>query len=95
MIRKFPSNFETLRQISVNLIGKVVYGLKNDYFNTYIESVLNVTKEDVNKAAADNIFPENIKYVITGDKNIIRPQLKNILFADVVEINSDGEVIEG
>lgn len=95
MIRKFPSNFETLRQISVNLIGKVVYGLKNDYFNTYIESVLNVTKEDVNKAAADNIFPENIKYVITGDKNIIRPQLKNIMFADVVEINSDGEVIEG
>jgi len=56
---------------------------------------LKVTKEDVNKAAADNIFPENIKYVITGDKNIIRPQLKNIMFADVVEINSDGEVIEG
>jgi len=95
MIRKFPSNFETLRQISVNLIVKVVYGLKNDYFNTYIDSILKVTKEDVNKAAADNIFPENIKYVITGDKNIIRPQLKNIMFADVVEINSDGEVIEG
>lgn len=94
MIRKFPSNFETLRQISVNLIGKVVYGLKNDFFNTYIDSVMKITKEEVNKAAVENIFPNNVKYVITGDKNIIQPQLKNILFADVVEINSNGEVID-
>ncbi len=94
MIRKFPSNFETLQQISVNLIGKVIYNLKDDFFNTYIDSVKSITITDVDNAAIDNINPEIIKYVIAGDKNLLLPQFKNISFANVVEINSKGEIIE-
>ncbi|MBZ0200368.1 MAG: insulinase family protein [Ignavibacteriaceae bacterium] len=94
MIRKFPSNFETLQQISVNLIGKVIYNLKDDFFNTYIESVNSITKNDVDEAAVNNIYPDINKYIIAGDKNLLLPQFKNISFAGVVEINLRGEIIE-
>ncbi len=93
LIRKFPSNFETYKQIASNLTGMVIYSLPEDYFNTYIENIVGVSVEDVNSAAVKNIFPDDLSIVLVGDKEKLRPQLKDAGFPDAVEVNIKGEKI--
>jgi zinc protease len=75
-IRRFPSNFETNKQIASNLTAKYVFSLPDNYFNNYIEKIKSVTMEEVKESAEKNIFPEESIILIVGDKNIIINQLE-------------------
>jgi len=83
VICKFPLNFETYRQVASNIIGKIIYNLPQDYFETYIDKINSVTIEDVNKAAIENIFPDLTTTVLVGDKSKILDQLKGEEFGEV------------
>jgi len=83
IIRKFPLNFETYGQVASNIIGKVIYDLPENYFDTYIDNITAMTIEDVNRAAIDNIFPDLTTTVLVGDKTKITDQLENFHFGDV------------
>jgi zinc protease len=86
IIRKFPLNFETYGQVASNFIGKVIYDLPADYFDTYIDNINSITVEDVNKAAIDNISPNLATTVLVGDKTKIISQLEDHDFGDVVVV---------
>jgi zinc protease len=86
IIRKFPLNFETYGQVASNFIGKVIYDLPADYFDTYIENINSVTVEDVNKAAIDNISPRLATSVLVGDKTKIVSQLEDYDLGEVVVV---------
>src|SRR5690606_11711392 len=77
IIRKFPSNFETNRQIAANLAAIVIHSLPDNYFDSYLDNIKHVTIDDVNAAAVNNIFPDKAMIVIVGDKKKVLPQLKN------------------
>jgi zinc protease len=86
IIRKFPLNFETYGQVASNFIGKVIYDLPVDYFDTYIDNINSVTVEDVNKAAIDNISPGLATTVLVGDKNKIINQLEEHHLGEIVVV---------
>jgi zinc protease len=69
IIRNFPSNFETYRQITNNLSSRVLHNLPDDYFNTYIDNVYSVKSEQIKIAAQKFINPDNALCVIVGDKD--------------------------
>lgn len=92
IIKKFPSNFETYRQITGNLATKVIHSLPDDFFNTYIENVSSVTKEQVKKAAEDLIKPEEAFCVIVGDKNKLIDSLKTVSM-EIIEVDDKGNKI--
>lgn len=77
IIRKFPSNFETYKQITSNLASRVIHNLSDDYFNTYIDNVNSVTSEQVKMAAQNFINPDDALCVIVGDKDKLYVPLKN------------------
>ncbi|GMR25338.1 MAG: hypothetical protein BMS9Abin39_0629 [Ignavibacteria bacterium] len=87
IVRKFPLNFETNSQVASNFIGKVIYDLPNDHFDSYINNINSVSIEDVNKAAQDSIFPELATTVLVGDKEKLIPQLKGKDFGKVEVVN--------
>jgi len=93
LIRKFPSNFETYSQVAGNLTGKVIFSLPDDYFNTYIDNVRNVSKNDVDEAAAKEILAEETLIAVVGDKNKIREQLKEFTNSVFIEVDSEGNKI--
>jgi zinc protease len=68
---RFPGNFETVSQIAGQLSELVVYGLPDDYFNRYVEKILAVTKEDVQRVAKKYIDPEKIAIILVGDRKQI------------------------
>ena len=92
LIRKFPSNFETYKQIASNLIGSVIHSLPEDYFNTYIKNIKEVTIEEVNSAAEKYILPDDSIIVIVGSKDILEKQLFEINGVKVTEVDFKGEI---
>jgi zinc protease len=83
IIRKFPSNFETNKQIASNLTAKYIFSLPSDYFNNYIDKIKSVPLKEIKHAAEENIFPEECVVLIVGDKNKVSNQLKNLKLGEV------------
>ena len=93
LIRKFPLNFETYSQVAGNLTGKEIFSLPEDYFNTYIDNVRNVSKNDVKEAAVKEILAEETLIAVVGDKSKIREQLKEFPNSVFVIVDSEGNKI--
>ncbi len=96
LIRRFPSGFETVGQISGQLSNLVVYGLPDSYFNNYIESIQSVTAKDVDRVANKYLTPDKMAIVIVGDKSVIEPKLKEIegLGSHIMYLDTNGDPIK-
>ncbi|HQX54614.1 MAG TPA: pitrilysin family protein [Pyrinomonadaceae bacterium] len=89
LIRRFPSGFETVGQISGQLANLVVYGLSDAYFNEYIPNVNAVTVQDVNRVANKYLDPTKMAIVIVGDRKVIEPGLKELGYPLTI-LDADG-----
>jgi zinc protease len=87
LIRKFPSRFETYMQEASNLVNLVIYSLPDNYYNTYIDELKDVSLEDVKKAAAANIHPNDLIFTVVGNREKIFNQLSDAGFGDMVEVD--------
>jgi len=94
LLRKFPSNFETYSQIASNLIGKAIFSLPDDYFNTYLDDIRKVSQEEINETAVKEILAEETLIVVVGDKNKILEQLKEFPNSVLIEVDSEGNEIQ-
>lgn len=89
LTRRFPSNFETYRQISSNISSKIIHNLPDDYFETYIQKLNSVSIEAVNKIADNSINPEELLTVLVGDSKKIFEQAKGKEFGETIVIEFD------
>lgn len=78
LIRRFPSGFETVGQISGQLANLAVYALPDSYFNEYISKVNAVTIDDVNRVANKYLDPSKMAIVIVGDRKVVENGLKEL-----------------
>jgi zinc protease len=93
LIRKFPSNFETYKQIANNLTGMILHSLSEKYFNTYLQNVEDISINDVNNAAAKYILPEKAVTVLIGEKDKIISQINELNFGEAIEVDEVGNSI--
>ncbi len=87
VIRKFPANFESYGQVASNFVGKIIYGLSDNYFETYIENINNIKLPEVNKAANKSIFPGSLLTVLVGDYKKISQQLNADKYGEIVKLD--------
>ncbi|MCI0693065.1 insulinase family protein [candidate division KSB1 bacterium] len=64
----FPQDFQSVGQIANQLAELVIYDLPDDYFNNYIQRILAVTKEDVERVAKKYLDPEKVAVIVVGDR---------------------------
>lgn len=81
----FPSDFLTTSQLATQLGQEKVYHLPSDFYATYVAKVLDVSGEDVQRMAIEEVTPESMVVVLVGDKKAIKPQLKDLDFGPVTE----------
>lgn len=79
----FPSQFETLGDLSSHLEEMAVYGLPDDHFARYIANVQAVTAQAVQQAAARYIQPGKLAVVVVGDRKSIEPGVGALNLAPV------------
>lgn len=79
----FPSEFETIGDLSAHLEELAVYRLPDDYFEKYVANIQAVTAEQVQKAAATYIQPKRFAIVVVGDRKAIEPGIRALNLAPV------------
>jgi zinc protease len=92
LIRRYPSNFETIGAISNQLSNLIVYGLPDTYFNDYIQKINAVTAEDVSRVANKYLDPAKMSIVIVGDRKVIEDKLKQLGYSITI-LDADGNPV--
>jgi len=85
LIRSLPRQFETPSQIATQLGIVALYGLPENYFDTYVENVRNVSEEAVQRVAKAYLHPDKVAIVVVGDVEKIKSSLEDLGIGDVVE----------
>jgi zinc protease len=89
LTKKYPSNFETFRQIASAISTKVIHNLPDNYFETYIEKVSSLKLNDINSIAYKSICPDEIISVLVGDSTKILSQLDKNEFGEIEVLSFD------
>jgi zinc protease len=84
--KRYPLNFETYSQIASNISSKIIYNLPDNYFDTYIERVNAVKKEEVNNTADAFIKADKLITVLSGDSKKIEEQIKDSDYGEIIKI---------
>jgi zinc protease len=86
----FPIRYETTAAIARALTAMVVYGLPEDYFDTYRDRVRAVTASDVLRAAREFLRPEELQLVAVGDPAVIREPLASMDLGPLESYDPEG-----
>jgi len=89
LTKKYPSNFETFRQIAANISAKVIHNLSDDYFEKYVNKVNSLKLNDVNSVAASSINSDQLISVLVGDARKISQQINENEFGEVTALEFD------
>jgi zinc protease len=88
-----PGRWETASAVLGDIAEIVTYQLPDDYWDTYASRVRNLSIEQVMDAAAEVIAPDNLLWVVVGDREQIEPQIRALGIGDVALLDADGNVL--
>lgn len=71
----FPLRAETQEGLTNLIVSREIYGLPENYLETYRDRVNEVTSDEVLRVAEKYVVPENFAMVVVGDAGEILPQL--------------------
>jgi zinc protease len=80
----FPIRAETQEGLTNLLVNQFLYGLPDDYLDTYRDRVSAVSKDDVLAAAQRLVRPSEMAVVIVGDADAVLPQAEK--YSNKIEI---------
>jgi predicted Zn-dependent peptidase len=79
----FPSQFETIGDLTGQIEQLIVYGLPENYYADYVKNIQAVTAAAVQKAAATYIQPPRFLVVVVGDRKVIEPGIRALKLGPV------------
>ncbi len=88
---QLPGYWETMAAVEGSLVEMVRYGLPDDYYQRYPQRVLQLQVADLDRAARKVIHPENLVWVVVGDRTLIEPPIRELGYGEVFVIDSDGQ----
>lgn len=75
----FPIRAETQDGLTGLIVNQFLYGLPDDYLQTYRDNVNAITKDQVLDAAQRYIRPQEMSIVIVGDAASVAPQIEPLV----------------
>ena len=91
----FPIRYGTTTAIASALGNLQVYGLPEDYFDTYRGRVRAVSVGDVHDAARRHLDPDRLQMVVVGDPEAVRAPLERLGFGPVTVYDAEGNPLDG
>ena len=86
-----PGNWETMAAISGTLAEIVTFGLDDRYYDSYGEKVAAQTVASVGAAAKAVIHPEQLVWVVVGDRSKIEAGVRGLNLGEIKFIDADGK----
>lgn len=78
-----PRSFESTADIAAHLREQLLYGLADDYWETYVDRIFDVTAEDVRTAAARHLHPERCAVVVVADRSQVESDLRGAALGEL------------
>ena len=88
-----PGNWETANSVADSLAEMVQYGYDDDYWDKYADSVRRLSLNDVSQAAKDYVKPDNLVWVVVGDRGKIEEEVRSLEFGEVTFLDLDGNPV--
>ena len=88
----FPATVQTASDIASRLVDMELYGLPEDYFDRYRETIAKVSKDDVERVAQKYLDPDRVLIVVVGNAKQIKEPL-GTLGMPVHEMDIDGNML--
>jgi zinc protease len=88
-----PGRWETASSVLGDIGEIVTYDLPDDYWDTYPERVRNLSVGELAEAAEAVIEPENLVWVVVGDRRRIESRIRELEFGEITLLDADGEVL--
>jgi predicted Zn-dependent peptidase len=92
-VLQLPGRWETNGSVIGSIQEVVKYGLPFDYYKTYDKNVRALSLQDVQKVSKQVVNPNKLTWFVVGDKEKIMSGLKELGFAEIIEIDADGNPI--
>jgi len=89
---KLPGSRETLDALAMSIVDLVQFGLPDDYYDTYAGKVRALKTSDVNEAAKEVVRPDNLIWIVVGDRAKIEPGVRELGLGDFRLMDTDGKV---
>jgi zinc protease len=88
-----PGSHESLRSV-VSAVQEIVeFGYPDDYFDDYAAKVRNVRTADIKDAAGSVIHPDNLIWIVVGDRAKVESGVRALNIGDVHVIDADGNPV--
>lgn len=78
MIGVYPYTLQSVGDVAKRLEILSTYGLPDDYYDTYLERLAAVTREDLLNGAREHLHPDRIAVVAVGPADELVPQLEGL-----------------
>lgn len=86
-------SLETIDDLIDALKKQVRFGLPDDYYEKYIDRVRALQLPDIEAAANHVIQPDNLTWIIVGDRAKIEAKLRDTRLSEIQFLNTDGTLL--
>ena len=90
MVQGMAGNWETNAAIAGELQSMVVWGVPENYYETYGQRVGSMTAAEAARAAQGIVGDGPDLWVVVGDRATIEPKIRALGFADVQVVTPEG-----
>jgi zinc protease len=90
---RLPGSRETIDEVGESIVDLVHFGFPDDYYETYAGKVRALKTWDLNDAAKVVVHPDNMIWVVVGDRAKIEAGVKELNFGEVRLMDADGKVL--
>jgi zinc protease len=87
----FPIRYETTGAIARALASVEIFGLPDDYFDTYRDKIRAVTLADVRRVAEEHLHPDRLQLVVVGDPDAVRIPLQGMGVGPLTVYDAEGK----
>jgi zinc protease len=89
-VLSLPGSRETIDSVSQSMGDLAIYGLPDDYYDTYEAKLKSLRTADLNDAAKSVIHPESLTWIVVGDRAKVEQGIRDLGIGPVQIIDADG-----
>ncbi|SPE38885.1 hypothetical protein SBA6_960019 [Candidatus Sulfopaludibacter sp. SbA6] len=93
MTLKLPGSRETIDEVGSSILEQVQFGLPDDYYATFSRKVRSLDVPAVTDAAKSTIRPDNLVWVVVGDRAKIEAGIRQLGLGEVKFLDANGNPI--
>lgn len=89
-----PGRWESAGAVESDILTLVKYGLDESYWDKYVNDLRQINLEQVNQSAKEHMTPDQMLWVVVGDREIIEKKVREAELGEVIVVNAEGKRVE-